>query len=105
MRRPRCRSQPGCIVRQKLENLCRAPASSKTSIGALRNQVMADVRSPDKACNNGTLPNLDSWYAAFDVDPGDKLYLALDQRVRLGIFQRVPVNCAPESARARQDHS
>jgi putative endopeptidase len=30
---------------------------------------------------NGPLPNLDAWYAAFDVRPGDRLYLPPDQRV------------------------
>jgi endothelin-converting enzyme/putative endopeptidase len=30
-----------------------------------------------------TVRNLDEWYAAFDVKPGDKLYLAPDQRVRI----------------------
>jgi predicted metalloendopeptidase len=32
---------------------------------------------------NGPLPNVDSWYAAFDVRPGDRLYLPPDQRVHL----------------------
>jgi endothelin-converting enzyme/putative endopeptidase len=27
--------------------------------------------------------NLDAWYAAFGVKPGDKLYVAPDQRVRI----------------------
>ena len=27
--------------------------------------------------------NVDAWYDAFDVKPGDKYYLAPDQRVRL----------------------
>jgi putative endopeptidase len=27
--------------------------------------------------------NLDAWYDAFDVKPGDALYLAPDQRVRI----------------------
>jgi predicted metalloendopeptidase len=27
--------------------------------------------------------NLDAWYAAFDVQPNDKLYLKPDERVRL----------------------
>ncbi|WP_297692754.1 M13 family metallopeptidase [Phenylobacterium sp.] len=30
-----------------------------------------------------TVRNVDAWYAAFDVKPGDKLYLAPDQRVRI----------------------
>jgi endothelin-converting enzyme/putative endopeptidase len=27
--------------------------------------------------------NLDAWYKAFDVQPGQKLYLAPDERVRV----------------------
>jgi putative endopeptidase len=56
---------------------------SKTRDDALRNQVMTDVHSPERFRVNGTLPNLDSWYAAFDVKPGDKLYLDPSHRVRI----------------------
>jgi predicted metalloendopeptidase len=27
--------------------------------------------------------NIDAWYAAFDVKPGDKLYLPPEQRVKI----------------------
>jgi predicted metalloendopeptidase len=27
--------------------------------------------------------NVDAWYAAFDVQPGEKLYLAPQERVRI----------------------
>ena len=30
-----------------------------------------------------TVRNLDAWYAAFKVQPGNKLYLAPDARVRI----------------------
>jgi putative endopeptidase len=48
---------------------------------ALREQVMSDVHSPAKARVNGTIPNMDAWYAAFGVQPGDKLFLKPDDRV------------------------
>ena len=32
---------------------------------------------------NGPLPNIDAWYSAFDVQPGDKLYIAPAERVRI----------------------
>ncbi|MBQ0056572.1 MAG: M13 family metallopeptidase [Bacteroidales bacterium] len=32
---------------------------------------------------NGALPHIDAWYEAFDVQPGDKLYLAPEDRVRI----------------------
>jgi putative endopeptidase len=50
---------------------------------ALRNQVMSDVHSPAVFRVNGQLPNLDAWYTAFGVKPGDKLYVPPDQRVRI----------------------
>jgi len=56
---------------------------SKYRDDALRNLVMSDVHSPDTFRVNGQLPNLDAWYVAFDVKPGDKLYLPPDQRVRI----------------------
>lgn len=30
-----------------------------------------------------TVRNIDAWYKAFDIKPGDKLYLAPDQRVKV----------------------
>ena len=32
---------------------------------------------------NGIVRNMDAWYTAFDVQPGDKLYLAPEQRVKI----------------------
>ncbi len=50
---------------------------------ALRNQVMTNEHSPGEYRVNGVVRNVDSWYAAFHVQPGDKLYLAPDKRVRI----------------------
>jgi putative endopeptidase len=50
---------------------------------ALRNQVMADPHSPAQFRCNGTVRNMDAWYAAFDVQPDDALFLADDQRVEI----------------------
>jgi putative endopeptidase len=55
---------------------------SKSSESFLRGQVMTDTHSPDEY-RVGTVRNLDAWYAAFDVKPGDKLYLAPADRVRI----------------------
>ena len=49
---------------------------------ALRQRVITDSHSPDEY-RADTVRNLDAWYAAFDVKPGEKLYLAPDQRVRI----------------------
>jgi len=32
---------------------------------------------------NGPLRNIDAWYKAFDVKPGDAMYLPPEQRVRI----------------------
>jgi predicted metalloendopeptidase len=51
--------------------------------GALRELVMSDVHSPSRFRVNGPLPNIDVWYQAFDVRPGDKMYIAPEERVRI----------------------
>ena len=51
--------------------------------GALREVVLSDVHSPARFRVNGPLPNIDAWYAAFGVQPGDKLYIAPADRVRI----------------------
>jgi predicted metalloendopeptidase len=43
---------------------------------------MTDVHSPNELRIN-TVRNLDAWCAAFDVQTGDKLYLAPVDRVRI----------------------
>ncbi len=47
------------------------------------NQLKTDPHSPPQYRINGPLRNLDEWYRAFDVKPGDKLYLPPEQRVRI----------------------
>ena len=49
---------------------------------SLRQQVMTDEHSPGEY-RSDTVRNLDAWYAAFDVQPGEKLYLAPNERVRI----------------------
>ena len=51
--------------------------------GALRELVMSDVHSPPYFRVNGPLPNIDPWYQAFDVQPGDKLYIKPEDRVSI----------------------
>ena len=48
----------------------------------LRDLLVSDVHSPAMARVNGAVRNVDAWYAAFDVKPGDKLYLKPEDRVR-----------------------
>ena len=49
---------------------------------SLRQQVITDGHAPDEY-RADTVRNLDAWYQAFGVKPGEKLYLAPDQRVRI----------------------
>jgi putative endopeptidase len=51
--------------------------------GSLRELVMSDVHSPSRFRVNGPLPNIDVWYSAFGVKPGDKMYIAPEERVRI----------------------
>ena len=55
---------------------------SKTRDAALRRQVMTDEHSPGQY-RTLTVRNDDAWYKAFNVQPGEKLYLAPDERVRI----------------------
>ena len=55
----------------------------KLSEAALRNLVTADPHAPRQYRVNGVVRNMDEWYTAFGVKPGDKLYLEPDRRVRI----------------------
>ena len=55
---------------------------SKAREAALRQQVMTDGHAPSEF-RADTVRNLDAWYAAFDVQPGQKLYLAPPDRVQI----------------------
>ena len=50
---------------------------------ALRNQILTDPHSPDQYRVNGIVRNVDAWYEAFNVTPGDDLYLPPEERVHI----------------------
>lgn len=50
---------------------------------ALRQQLLTDPHSPGEYRVNGVVPNLDAWYAAFNVKPGDAMYIPPEKRVRI----------------------
>ncbi|MBB5285223.1 putative endopeptidase [Rhabdobacter roseus] len=50
---------------------------------AAAQQVLVDPHSPGQWRTIGPLVNMDAWYEAFDVKPGDKLYVAPEDRIRL----------------------
>lgn len=48
-----------------------------------RQLLVSDPHSPDKARVDVVLQNVDGWYRAWDVKPGDKMYLPPDERARI----------------------
>ncbi|WP_379922819.1 M13 family metallopeptidase [Erythrobacter sp. R86502] len=48
-----------------------------------RNRLVTDSHSPEEYRVNGVVRNLDEWYEAFGVKPGDAMYLPPEQRVRI----------------------
>lgn len=56
---------------------------AKIRDSALIQQLHTDPHSPSTARVNEVVRNVDAWYTAFDVKPGDKLYLSPEQRVHI----------------------
>ncbi|KQT01084.1 M13 family metallopeptidase [Cellulomonas sp. Leaf395] len=46
-------------------------------------RIATDPHSPNEFRCNGVVRNVDEFYAAYDVQPGDALYLAPEERVRI----------------------
>ena len=55
---------------------------SKAREPALRNALLTDVHAPGRY-RGETVRNLDAWYAAFDVKPGQERWLPPEQRVKV----------------------
>ncbi len=55
---------------------------TKTREAAERRQILTDPHAPGHY-RAETVRNFDAWYKAFNIQPGDKLYLAPDQRVHI----------------------
>lgn len=58
---------------------------TKQRDGSIRQQLLSDPHSPAEYRVNGIVRNFDPWYRAFDIKPGDRLYLPADQRVHIWI--------------------
>jgi len=56
---------------------------SKIVEASLRNRVATDPHSPGHFRADGSLSNMPQFYKAFDVKPGDKMYIAPDKRVKI----------------------
>jgi putative endopeptidase len=55
----------------------------KSRPDALKRQVTTDPHSPARFRIDGPMRNIDAWYDAWGVKPGDKLYLKPEDRVRI----------------------
>jgi putative endopeptidase len=54
-----------------------------TRDAALKQQLATDAHSPGSIRAFASLRNVDAWYQAFNIKPGDKLYLPPEDRVRI----------------------
>jgi putative endopeptidase len=57
--------------------------AGKATDDFIRQQTVGDPHSWRKYRVNGVVRNIDGWYRAFSVQPGDKLYVAPAGRVRI----------------------
>jgi len=81
-RRTTARSADGFTPDQRLFLSFGQNWRSKMREPLLRQAIVADGHAPDEY-RADTVRNIDAWYAAFDVKPGQRLYLAPAERVRV----------------------
>jgi len=46
-------------------------------------RILTDPHSPEQYRTNAPLTNIDAWYAAFNVKPGDKMYKKPEDRIKI----------------------
>ncbi|RZA03558.1 MAG: M13 family peptidase [Sphingobacteriaceae bacterium] len=56
---------------------------SKQRPEALAQRILTDPHSPEQFRGNAPLTNIDAWYTAFNVKPGDKLYKKPEDRIKI----------------------
>ena len=56
--------------------------ATKSRPEALRQIVLTNGHAPEQF-RAATVRNIDAWYPAFDVQPGQKMYLPPDKRVKI----------------------
>ncbi len=56
---------------------------AKVRPDAARQRLVTDPHSPPVARVNGPVQNIDGWYTAFGVQPGQAMYLTPEQRVKI----------------------
>lgn len=50
---------------------------------AMAQRILTDPHSPEQFRGNAPLTNVDAWYTAFNVKPGDKLYKKPEDRIKI----------------------
>ncbi len=50
---------------------------------AAAQRILTDPHSPEQYRTNAPITNIDAWYAAFDVKPGDKMYKKPEDRTKI----------------------
>jgi putative endopeptidase len=50
---------------------------------AMAQRILTDPHSPEQFRGNAPLTNVDAWYSAFNVKPGDKLYKKPEDRIKI----------------------
>jgi putative endopeptidase len=55
----------------------------KSTDDSMRQQIVSNPHAPAQYRVNGVVRNMDAWYTAFNVKPGDRLFLAPENRVRI----------------------
>jgi putative endopeptidase len=56
---------------------------AKSRDEAMKSQATSNEHTPDRFRILGPLRNVDAWYAAFNVKPGDAMYIPPEQRARI----------------------
>lgn len=56
---------------------------AKVREGLQRTLLLTDPHSPAMFRVNGVVRNVNAWYAAFHIQPGDALYLPPEKRVHI----------------------
>ncbi|PWK79939.1 putative endopeptidase [Mucilaginibacter oryzae] len=50
---------------------------------AAAQRILTDPHSPEQFRTNAPVTNMDAWYKAFDVKPGDKMYKKPEERIKI----------------------
>jgi putative endopeptidase len=50
---------------------------------AAAQRILTDPHSPEEFRTNAPITNMDAWYSAFSIQPGDKLYKKPEERIRV----------------------